>query len=83
MATGRPYPERAEHRPGAHDMVAELVIAKLVRPLRRMVVDPARSLRPIVTRAVRLAAGNLAEDSAPSGDPQRILAAALAAEQGS
>lgn len=37
----------------------------------------------IVTRAVRLAAGNLAEDSAPSGDPQRILTAAFAAEQGS
>ena len=37
----------------------------------------------IVTRAVRLAAGCLAEDSAPSGDPQRMLAAALAAEQGS
>lgn len=37
----------------------------------------------IVTRAVRLAAGNLAEDSAPTGDPQRILTTALAAEQGS
>lgn len=37
----------------------------------------------IVTRAVRLAAGSLAEDSAPLGDPRRMLAAALAAEQGS
>jgi heme exporter protein A len=36
----------------------------------------------VVSRAVRLAAGCLAEDSAHSGDPQRMLAAALAAEQG-
>ena len=36
----------------------------------------------VVTRAVRLAAGCVAEDSARSGDPQRMLAAALAAEQG-
>jgi len=43
----------------------------------------ASEAHSIVTRAVRLAAGNLAEDSAPSGDPQRILTAALAAEQGS
>jgi ABC-type multidrug transport system ATPase subunit len=43
----------------------------------------ASEVHAIVTRAVRLAAGRLAEDSAPSGDPQRMLAAALAAEQGS
>ena len=43
----------------------------------------ASETHSIVTRAVRLAAGNLAEDSAPSGDPRRILTAALAAEQGS
>jgi len=42
----------------------------------------ASEVHSIVTRAVRLAAGCLAEDSAPSGDPQRMLAAALAAEQG-
>lgn len=43
----------------------------------------ASEVHAIVTRAVRLAAGCLAEDSAPSGDAQRMLAAALAAEQGS
>ena len=43
----------------------------------------ASEVHAIVTRAVRLAAGRLAEDSAPSGDPQRMLATALAAEQGS
>jgi heme exporter protein A len=43
----------------------------------------ASEVHSIVTRAVRLAAGSLAEDSAPSGDAQRMLAAALAAEQGS
>jgi ABC-type multidrug transport system ATPase subunit len=37
----------------------------------------------IVTRAVRLEAGSLAEDSAHSGDAQRMLSAAFAAEQGS
>jgi ABC-type multidrug transport system ATPase subunit len=37
-------------------------------------------VRAIVTRAVRLAAGCLAEDSAPSGDAQRMLAAAFAAD---
>ncbi len=42
----------------------------------------ASEAHSIVTRAVRLAAGNLAEDSAPTGDPQRVLTAALAAEQG-
>lgn len=36
----------------------------------------------IVTRAVRLASGSLVEDSAVSGNAQRMLAAALAAEQG-
>ena len=36
----------------------------------------------LVTRAVRFVAGQVAEDSAPSGDPQRMLAAALAAVQG-
>jgi hypothetical protein len=36
----------------------------------------------VVNRALRLAAGCLAEDSAHSGDPRRMLAAALAAEQG-
>jgi ABC-type multidrug transport system ATPase subunit len=36
----------------------------------------------VVNRAVRLAAGCVVEDSARSGDPQRMLAAALAAEQG-
>lgn len=36
-----------------------------------------------ITRAVRLVNGRVAEDSAPSGDPQRMLATALAAEQGS
>jgi len=34
-----------------------------------------------VTRAVRLVAGSIAEDSAVSGDPRAMLAAALAAHQ--
>jgi heme exporter protein A len=42
----------------------------------------ASEVHAIVTRAVRLAAGCLAEDSAPSGDAQRMLASAFAAEQG-
>jgi len=42
----------------------------------------ASEAHALVTRAVRLVAGGVAEDSAGSGDPQRMLAAALAAEQG-
>jgi hypothetical protein len=34
-----------------------------------------------VTRAIRLLAGSIAEDSAVSGDPRGMLAAALAAHQ--
>ena len=48
LAPGRPYPERVERRPGFHDIAAELLLANVVFPLRRMVVDPARSLRPII-----------------------------------
>ena len=43
----------------------------------------ASEAHALVTRAVRLVAGCLAEYSAQSGDPQRMLATALAAEQGS
>jgi len=35
----------------------------------------------VVTRAVRLEAGDVAEDSGPSGDPRPLLAAAVAARQ--
>ena len=35
----------------------------------------------LLTRAVRLEAGQIAKDSGPSGDPQRVLATALAAPQ--
>jgi len=35
----------------------------------------------LLTRAVRLEAGQVAKDSGPSGDPQRVLATALAAPQ--
>jgi hypothetical protein len=34
-----------------------------------------------VTRAIRLLGGSIAEDSAISGDPRAMLAAALAAHQ--
>ncbi len=41
----------------------------------------ASEAHAIVTRAVRLLAGSIVEDSAPSGDPRAMLAAALAAQQ--
>jgi preprotein translocase subunit SecA len=53
LAPGRPYPERLEQRPGPHDRFAETLMANIVRPLRRMIRDPARSLRPIVARTLR------------------------------
>jgi ABC-type multidrug transport system ATPase subunit len=38
--------------------------------------------RALVTRAVRLVGGSVAEDSGPSGDPAPLLEAALTAEEG-
>ena len=43
----------------------------------------ASEAHAVVTRAVRLVNGRVAEDSTVAGDPQRMLATVLAAEQGS
>jgi preprotein translocase subunit SecA len=48
LAAGRPYAERLESDPGLHDLAAEYLLANLVRPLRGLVWDAARSLRPIL-----------------------------------
>jgi preprotein translocase subunit SecA len=48
LATGKPYAERVEHLPGLHDRIAEFLIASAIRPVHRMVRDPARSLQTIV-----------------------------------
>ena len=48
LAAGRPYAERVESNPGLHDLAAEYLLANLVRPLRSLVWDSARSLRPIL-----------------------------------
>jgi preprotein translocase subunit SecA len=53
LATGRPYAERADLRLGLHDQAAELLLANVVRPLRRLVRDPARALHPIVGATLR------------------------------
>ncbi len=53
LAPGRPYAERAEKSPGPHDIAAEFLLANIVRPIRRVLWDPARELRPIVTATRR------------------------------
>ncbi len=81
-APGRPYPERAEHRPGPHDRFAEMLMANVVRPLRRMVHDPATSLRPIVERTLSSRHGHAAgkrccPDCAGCGDAGPVAARRL------
>ena len=51
IAPARPYPERAEDRPGWHDRLAEFLLAGLVRPLRERLVARTRSRHRIVDLA--------------------------------
>jgi preprotein translocase subunit SecA len=48
LATGKPYIERVENDPGILDRIADALLASTFRPVRGLVRDPARSLRPIV-----------------------------------
>jgi preprotein translocase subunit SecA len=48
LATGKPYTERLEHNPGVLDRIADALLASTFRPVRSLVRDPVRSLRPIV-----------------------------------
>jgi preprotein translocase subunit SecA len=72
FAPGRPFPERAEHRPGPHDIVAEFLLANLVRPLWRIARDPVRALRPVV-------ASTLSHEAAFAGESDAALAERAAA----
>lgn len=48
LAPGRPYSERSEADPPAHDRIAEFLLTTTVRPLIRRVRDPIHGLRAIV-----------------------------------
>jgi preprotein translocase subunit SecA len=52
LATGKPYLERVEANPGVADRIADMLLASTFRPVRGLVRDPVRSLRPIIS-AVR------------------------------
>jgi preprotein translocase subunit SecA len=53
VATGRPYPERAEETLGWHDHVAEFLWFDVALPLWRTVVPPTRGLKRIVGETER------------------------------
>lgn len=53
LAPGRPYAERSDKPPAWHDRLAEYLVASTVRPVRRSLRDPARSLRVIVPHVER------------------------------
>src|SRR5437870_3318839 len=53
LATGRPYPERAEREPGLHDRAAEFLLATTLRPACGWVRNPASQLRTIIEHVER------------------------------
>ena len=53
LAPGRPYAERAEHVPSRPDLVARALAAVTLRPLGRLVRNPATGLRAVVASTDR------------------------------
>jgi ABC-type multidrug transport system ATPase subunit len=74
-------PSTGLDRAGQHWLAAALANLAAAGCTVLMSTHGAGEANAFVTRAIRLLAGSIAEDSAISGDPRAMLAAALAAHQ--
>ena len=74
-------PSTGLDRAGQHWLAAALANLAAAGCTVLMSTHGAGEANALVTRAIRLLAGSIAEDSAISGDPRAMLAAALAAHQ--